>query len=159
MSVGTDKEGLTDGKARKNYNHGQKSWDTFAFLGRFPIHTGPTLPSPNKQCWTHVSWIFFEFQLCTLYRVGGRGNSTKVSKRMHCFNEGTKKWQKNMNIEVLSQGLSSRIVERFRSSLIFLHQTWNLYHVAKFSLNFAVQFTVYYFFYKFHSFTLVISCF
>ena len=25
-------------------NHGQKSWDTFAFLGRFPIHTGPTPP-------------------------------------------------------------------------------------------------------------------
>ena len=23
------------------YNHGQKSWDTFAFLGCFPIHTGP----------------------------------------------------------------------------------------------------------------------
>ena len=27
-----------------NYNHGQKSWDTFGFLGRFPIHTGPTPP-------------------------------------------------------------------------------------------------------------------
>ena len=26
------------------YNHGQKSWDTFASLGRFPIHTGPTPP-------------------------------------------------------------------------------------------------------------------
>ena len=26
------------------YNHGQKSWDTFAFLRRFPIHTGPTSP-------------------------------------------------------------------------------------------------------------------
>ena len=24
--------------------HGHKSWDTFAFLGRFPIHTGPTTP-------------------------------------------------------------------------------------------------------------------
>ena len=33
------------------YNHGQKSWDTFAFMGRFPIHTGPsshpTLPTNN----------------------------------------------------------------------------------------------------------------
>ena len=28
----------------KDYNHGQKSWNTFAFLGRFPIHTGPTPP-------------------------------------------------------------------------------------------------------------------
>ena len=26
------------------YNHGQKSWDTFALLGCFPIHTGPTPP-------------------------------------------------------------------------------------------------------------------
>ena len=25
-------------------NHGQKSWDTFAFLGRFPINTGHTPP-------------------------------------------------------------------------------------------------------------------
>ena len=46
------------------YNHGQRSWDTFAFLGRFPIHTGPTPPSPHKQCWTRVSRIFSEFQLC-----------------------------------------------------------------------------------------------
>ena len=42
-----------------NYNHGQKSWNTFAFLGRFPIHSSPTLPSPQKQCWTRVSRNFF----------------------------------------------------------------------------------------------------
>ena len=47
------------------YNHGQKSWDTFAFLGCFPIHTSPIpLPSPHKQCGTRVSRIFSEFQLC-----------------------------------------------------------------------------------------------
>ena len=51
-------------------NHGQKSWDTFAFLGRFPIHTGPTLPSPHKQCWTRVSSIFSEFQLCIRWGEG-----------------------------------------------------------------------------------------
>jgi len=28
----------------------RKSWDTFAFLGRFPIHTGPNPPSHHKQC-------------------------------------------------------------------------------------------------------------
>ena len=33
----------------KDYNHGQKSWDTFAFLGRFPIHTGPTSPPFTPQ--------------------------------------------------------------------------------------------------------------
>ena len=26
------------------YNHVQKYWDTFAFLGRFRVHTGPTPP-------------------------------------------------------------------------------------------------------------------
>ena len=36
------------------YNHGQKSWDTFAFLGRFPIHTGPT---------GHVGRVYPEFFL------------------------------------------------------------------------------------------------
>ena len=49
------KEGLADGKARKNYNHGQKSRHTFAFLGYFPVNMGPTLPSPHKQCWLRVS--------------------------------------------------------------------------------------------------------
>ena len=54
-----------------NYNHGQKSWDTFAFLGHFPIHKGPTpLPSPHKQCWTHVSKIFSDFQLCIGWEEG-----------------------------------------------------------------------------------------
>ena len=66
------------------YNHGQKSWDTFAFLGRFPIHTGPTPPPPpHKQCWTRISRIFF--RVSTLYRVGRRENCEKVSKRMHRF--------------------------------------------------------------------------
>ena len=72
------KEGLADGKARKNYNHGQKSRDTFAFLGRFQIHTGPTLPSPHKQCWTHVSRIFSKFQLCI--GLGGGRTERKVRK-------------------------------------------------------------------------------
>ena len=40
----------------------EKSSDTFASLGRFPIHTGLTpLPSPHKQCWTRVSRIVSEF--------------------------------------------------------------------------------------------------
>ena len=66
-----------------NYNYGQKSWDTFAFLRHFPIHTGPTpLPSPHKQCWMHVSKIFSDFQLCIGW--GGQ-NCKKISKRMHCF--------------------------------------------------------------------------
>ena len=65
-------------------NHGQKSWDTFAFLRRFPMHTVQPLPLPHKQFWTSVSRIFTEFQLCIRWGGGG-GNCKKVSKRMHCF--------------------------------------------------------------------------
>ena len=85
-----------------NYNYGQKSWDTFAFLGHFPIHTGPTpLPSPHKQCWMHVSKFFSDFQLC----IGWGGeNCKKISKRMHCFKREPTN-DKNMNTAVLSQGL------------------------------------------------------
>ena len=49
-------------KGSMDYNHGQKSWDTFAFLRHFPIHTGPT-PPLTPQCWICVSRIFSEFQL------------------------------------------------------------------------------------------------
>ena len=63
-------------------NHGQKSWGTFAFLKRFPIQTGPPLPSPHKQCWTRVSRIFSDFQLSVGW---GRENCKKISKTLHCF--------------------------------------------------------------------------
>ena len=36
---------------------------------------------------------------------------------MHCFIEGTEKWQNNMNIEVLSKGLLSKIVECIENQL------------------------------------------
>ena len=66
-----------------SYNHGHKSWDTFAFLGRFPIQTGPIPPSPYKQCWTRVSRIFF--QSFNFVWGGGRENCKKIPKRLHCF--------------------------------------------------------------------------
>ena len=72
---------INDTPTALNYNHGQKSWDTFAFLGRFPIHTGP-LPSPHKQRWTRVSRIFFG--VSTLYREGGRGGRTARTFRKWC---------------------------------------------------------------------------
>ena len=64
------------------YNHGQKSWNTFAFLGIFQFTHAQPLPSPHKQCWTRVSRIFSEFQFCIGW---GRENCEKISKRMHCF--------------------------------------------------------------------------
>ena len=45
----------------KSYNHGQKSWDTFAFLGCFPIHTGRTPPlTPQTMldaCIQNFFWV------------------------------------------------------------------------------------------------------
>ena len=52
-------------------SHGQKSWDTFAFLGHFPIHTGPTPPlTPQTMLDAYIQNFFW---VSTLYRVvGGR---------------------------------------------------------------------------------------
>ena len=90
------------------YNHGQTSWDTFAFLGRFPIHTGP-IPPLTPQTILDVC-IQNLLLVSTLYRGGGRENWKKVWKRMHFFYKGTNKRQKHMNIALLFQGLLSMIV-------------------------------------------------
>ena len=52
------------------------------FWGVFQFTQVQPLPSPHKQCWTRVSRIFSEFQLCIGW---GRENCKKISKRMHCF--------------------------------------------------------------------------
>ena len=52
----------------QNYNHGQKSWDTFAFLGRFPIHTGPTTPLiPQNNVGRVYPDFFASFNFKVLY--------------------------------------------------------------------------------------------
>ena len=51
------------------YSRGQKSLDTFAFLGRFPIHTGPTPPlTPQAMLDAYIQNFF---RVSTLYTVGG----------------------------------------------------------------------------------------
>ena len=62
--------------------------DTFAFLGRFPIHRRPTLPSPYKQSWMRVFRLFCEFQLCIGSGVGKEGDLQKEA----LFYEGTQKF-------------------------------------------------------------------
>ena len=60
------------------YNHGQKSWDTFAFLGSFPIHTGPTHPlTPETTLHTCIQKFF---RVSILYRVGWGRNARKFRK-------------------------------------------------------------------------------
>ena len=61
------------------YNHGQKSWDTFAFLRRFPIHTGPT-PPLTRQTKLDESIQNFLFRVSSLYRVGGGRTARKFQK-------------------------------------------------------------------------------
>ena len=58
------------------YNHGQKSWGTFAFLGRFPIHTGPTPPLTPQTMLDACIQIFFRI---SLYRIGG-GRTARKSR-------------------------------------------------------------------------------
>ena len=61
------------------------------------------LLSPNKQCWTRVSRVFSEFQLC----IGqGRENCKKICRICRIC-----RICNLQNIAVLSQGLSSRIVD------------------------------------------------
>ena len=47
-------------------NHGEKSWDTFEFLRRFPIHTYPAPPLTPQTKLEACFQIFFspEFQFC-----------------------------------------------------------------------------------------------
>ena len=69
-------------------NHGQKSWDTSAFLGCFPSHTEkPTPPlNPQTKLGACIQKLFSEFQFCK-----------QISKRMHWFmkeprNDSQKRW-------------------------------------------------------------------
>ena len=93
---------------KQNYTHGQKSWDTFAFLGRFPIHTGPTSPLTPPTILDTCIQNFF--RVSTLYGVKGGGNARKFRKG-RTVSWGNPEWQKNMNIASLSQGLLSMIVQ------------------------------------------------
>ena len=66
--------------------------DTFAFLGRFPIQTCPTLHWPHKQRWMRVFRRFCEFQLCIRWgRVGKEGQLQENFEKEALFYEGTQK--------------------------------------------------------------------
>ena len=80
------------------YNHWKKSRDTFAFLGHFPIHTGPA-PPLTPQTTLDASTKNF-FRVLTLYR--GEGELQENFEKDALFYEGTKKLQNNMNTTLLS---------------------------------------------------------
>ena len=56
----------------------KKSWDTFAFLGCFPIHTGPTPPlTPQTKLDAYIQNFF---PVSTLYSVEGGRTARKFQK-------------------------------------------------------------------------------
>ena len=65
-------------------NHGQKSWDTFAFLGCFPIHTSPTPPLTPQ---TTLDVIIISKTRASGFIRGSRHQETDESTRLQaeCF--------------------------------------------------------------------------
>ena len=95
-------------ETRKSSNHRQKSWDTFAFLGRFSIHT--SLIPPLTPQTTLDACIKNFFRVSTLYRVGGEGELQENFEKDALFYEGKRKLQKIMNTAFRSKRLLSIIV-------------------------------------------------
>ena len=58
------------------------------FWGVFQFTQVQPLPSPHKQCWTRVSRIFSEFQLCIGW---GEGELQENFEKDAQFYEGTEK--------------------------------------------------------------------
>ena len=79
---------------RYNYNHGQKSWDTFAFVALFSNNTCPT-PPPHKQRWTRVSRLVAGFHHCIGGGRAGRREKCQIfSKRLHCIMRAPRNYRK-----------------------------------------------------------------
>ena len=53
---------------KANYDHGQTSWDTIEFLGRFPIHTYPA-PPLTPQTTLDACFQNYFAPVATLYRA------------------------------------------------------------------------------------------
>ena len=60
------------------YNHWQKSWDTFAFLAHFPLHTVPAPPLTPQTTLDASTQNFV--RVLTLYRVAGVRSARKLRK-------------------------------------------------------------------------------
>ena len=67
-----------DGSQFQDCNHGQKSWDTFAFLKRFPMDTGPTPPLTPQTMLGECIQNFY--RVSALYTVGGGRTARKFRK-------------------------------------------------------------------------------
>ena len=119
------------------YNHGQKSWDTFAFLGRFPIHTGPT-PSLTSKTVLHACIQNF-FRVSTLYRVGGRGRELQVCTVLRGNREMTEKYEFSSTVP-RTFGQDCRLVTMSRKSD---HVTPLLFQLHRLSVDQRIEFKIY----------------
>ena len=86
------------------YSHGQKSWDTFAFPGHFPIQNPFSHPTNKVGCMYPKFFQSFNFVSV------GAGTNEENFEKVALFYEGTQILQKITNTALLSQGLLSRIV-------------------------------------------------
>ena len=70
---------LIEATLTRIYNQGQTSWNTFTFLGHFPIHTGPASSPPPLQTMLDACIQIF-FRVSTLYRLVERRTARKFRK-------------------------------------------------------------------------------
>ena len=83
-------------------NHGQKSWDAFAFLGHFPIHTSPTPPLTPQ---TTLDIIY--------------------QKRMLRVSPGVSNTEKQMLFMCISSINDKRSLLRFQSTMAPINRGWS----------------------------------
>ena len=75
--------------AAESYNHGQKSWGTFAFMELFfSSYIKKHLPHPTNIRWRSVLRFFSEFQHCVGWADGKLQENVEKDA---LFREGTEK--------------------------------------------------------------------
>ena len=82
---------------RRFHNHGEKSWDKFAFAWSFANHTSLTPPQSHKQDYMYIRRLYPEFsKVSTLYRVGERELQDIFEKDayVHCFMKAPRNYRK-----------------------------------------------------------------
>ena len=97
----TQKTGLTSAKDWAAAT--LKTWRDYSRASFSPVHKGPTPPLTIQTKLDTCIQNFF--RVSTFYRVGGKGELQENFEKDALFYEGAQKWQKNMNIALLSQGL------------------------------------------------------
>ena len=87
--------------------------DTCAFLGRFPIHTGPTPPlTPQTTLDACIQNFFFKFQLC---KGWGKEELQENFERMHCLMREIKLCNEKLSLSTTPVSGQPRPQRHFRT--------------------------------------------